>query len=128
VRLLHLTNKETEIMWVFWKSEKALSPADIYKIIYGGSRTRSAIYIILNSLLEKGFIADVGFIKSGKTFSKTYLPTISCSEYLAPILREIRPYIDITKFVSSFIHSANIDSEFLDELEVRLNQLKSTID
>lgn len=111
---MYLTGKEIQIMWVFWKSTNPLTAAEIYEKVYDGKKTRSATYIIMNSLKEKKLIREIGQVKCGKTFSKTYLPIITCSDYFMPILSSVKPYFNLFDFLTYFIAGCSDKDTLLD--------------
>ena len=42
----------------------------------------------VKKLLEKGFLSEVGFVRCGKTYARTFRPAISRVEYWAEVIRQ----------------------------------------
>ncbi len=123
---MYLTGKEIQIMWVFWKSTNPLTAAEIYEKVYDGKKTRSATYIIMNSLKGKKLIREIGQVRCGKTFSKTYLPAISCSDYFEPILSSVKAYFNLFDFLTYFIAACS-DKDTLLDLSLLFKSVKKEI-
>ena len=57
---MELTKSEMEIMDVFWASQEPLSRADLLERSTNKSWKDSSVHILLNGLLAKGAIEEVG--------------------------------------------------------------------
>ena len=80
---MELTKSEMEIMDVLWNSDVPLSRSDLLERQDEKSWKDSSVHIMLNSLLHKGAIREVGFVKRTKTFGRTFAPTLTREEYFA---------------------------------------------
>lgn len=80
---MELTRSEMEIMDVFWQSGEALSRSDLLERSEEKSWKDSSVHILLNGLLQKNAIRQAGMVKRGKTYGRTFLPTLSREEYFA---------------------------------------------
>ena len=80
---MELTKSEMEIMDVFWASEIPLSRADLLEQEEEKTWKDSSVHILLNGLLKKGAIHEVGFVKRSKTFGRTFSPSLSREAYFA---------------------------------------------
>lgn len=80
---MELTRSEMQIMDVFWASEEPLSRSDLLARSEEKSWKDSSVHILLNGLLQKGAIREVGFVKRSKTYGRTFLPNLTREEYFA---------------------------------------------
>lgn len=78
-----LTKSEMEIMDVLWVAQKPMSRSDLLEYSPDKSWKDSSVHILLNGLLKKGVIQEVGFVKRSKTYGRTFAPTMSREEYFA---------------------------------------------
>ena len=80
---MQLTKSEMEIMDVLWNEDVPLSRSDLLARGEEKSWKDSSVHILLNGLLQKGAIKEVGFVKRSKTYGRTFAPTLSREEYFA---------------------------------------------
>ena len=76
-------------MAVFWNSNEAMPQAEIIKKAEeSGTRNwkERSIFSIINNLLAKGLIREDGFVRSGKTYARTFAATMSRPEYYAKMV------------------------------------------
>lgn len=64
---LRLTKSEKEIMDKFWENEEGFTCTELIDVSPDRSWRRASAHLLINSLLEKGFIEVSGFRKSTKT-------------------------------------------------------------
>lgn len=85
-RVFYLTKSEDQVMNILWNAKEPMTQLQILQ--QAGSpdmrcfKDRS-IFAILNGLLSKELVQEVGFVHSGKTFSRTFAPTKSRAEWYA---------------------------------------------
>ena len=84
-----LSKKEEEIMNVIWQENREMSSADIIKSSLNKSWKSGSIFILLNTLLEKGAIEMSGFVKSQTNYGRTFKSTLTQSEYLIMQVKQI---------------------------------------
>ena len=80
---MELTKSEMEIMDVLWASEVPLSRSDLLARSEEKTWKDSSVHILLNGLLAKGAIREVGVVKRSKTYGRTFGPTLTREEYFA---------------------------------------------
>ena len=80
---MELTKSEMEIMDVLWDSEKPLSREDLLARSEEKTWKDSSVHILLNGLLQKGAIQEVGLVKRSKTYGRVFSPTLTREEYFA---------------------------------------------
>lgn len=82
---MELTKSELEIMDEFWEKAVPLSRSDLL-----GKENKcwkdSSVHILLNGLLRKGLLQEVGVVRRSKTFGRTFEPTVSREEYYAAVI------------------------------------------
>ncbi len=82
----HLTPSERAIMDILWHEKSSMSQSAIIdKAKESGTMAwkERSIFSMINSLLEKGIIEEDSFIRSGKTYARTFKPTTSRAEFYA---------------------------------------------
>lgn len=79
---MELTKSELEIMNVFWEKKEQLSRASLMD---DPEKTwkDSSVHILLNGLLKKGILREVGVVRCSKTYGRIFEPTMSREEYYA---------------------------------------------
>lgn len=112
-----LTRSELEIMDVFWASETPLSRSDLLERSEGKSWKDSSVHILLNGLLQKEAIHEVGFVKRGKTYSRTFLPTRTREEYFAAMIFSFRHQPNIVGLLEALLKREDITDEELEAME-----------
>ena len=80
---MELTRSEMEIMDVLWDAEGPLSRADLLERSEEKTWKDSSVHILLNGLLLKGAIAEVGVVKRIKTYGRVFSPTLTREQYYA---------------------------------------------
>ena len=78
-----LTKSESEVMYLLWHTDRALSAAEMVALSPQKTWKDSSVHILLNSLLQKGAIQEAGLVKRGKTFGRVFAPTVTREEYFA---------------------------------------------
>lgn len=112
-----LTKSELEIMDVFWASDAALSRSDLLERSEEKNWKDSSVHILLNGLLNKGAIREVGFIKRSKTYGRTFLPTMTREEYFASMVFSFRHKPKIVGLMEALLKREDITAEELDAIE-----------
>lgn len=88
---MHLTKSEQQIMEIFWQADHAMAQTEVVKTCVDRKWKERSIFSMLNSLMEKGVLREVGFVRSGKTYARTFEPAMSHAEYLASVIAEQLP-------------------------------------
>ena len=60
-------------------------------------------FSMLNSLMEKGVLREVGFVRSGKTYARTFEPAMSHAEYLASVIAEQLPAKQLPELIAALM-------------------------
>lgn len=81
MKVFELTPNEYEIMKTLWREDRALSRSEIIDLTQDKSWKSSSIHILLNQLLNKEAIEIEGFVRTGKTYGRSYMATISQDDF-----------------------------------------------
>ena len=68
-------------MEVMWEQEEALTASEIIKASGDKEWKNSSIHLMVNALLEKGFLEVAGFKKTTKNYARTFKPTMTKEKY-----------------------------------------------
>lgn len=113
---MELTRSEMEIMDVFWETKDPLSRSDLLERSAGKSWKDSSVHILLNGLLKKGAIHEVGFVKRSKTFGRTFSPSLSREAYFATNVFSYAHKPQIVGLFAELLKREDITPEQLDEI------------
>lgn len=122
-----LTKSELEIMNVMWKAGKPMSRNDIIGQSTEKSWKDSSIHILLNSLLKKEAIKEVGFTRCGKNYARLFGPNITCEDYYAEAVFSAGGKENLPMMFSALIRSEHLTTELIDDLEVLLEKKKAEL-
>lgn len=75
-------------MHAFWQADHPLSCTELLSICELRNWKDRSIFSMLNDLLDKGLLQSVGFVRSGKTYARTFEAVVSQAEYLAGIIKD----------------------------------------
>ena len=119
---MQLTRSEMEIMDVFWGADAPLSRADL--LACGEEKTwkDSSVHILLNGLLQKGAIQEVGFVKRSKTYGRTFAPTLSREEYFATTVFSHRNKPDFVGLIRALLQRKDLTREQLETIKTIVDE------
>ena len=118
---MELTKSEMQIMDVLWASDKPLSRADLLERSEEKSWKDSSVHILLNGLLHKGAIREVGFVKRSKTYGRTFTPTMTREEYFAATIFSHRYKPQIVGLIEALLQREDITQEQMEQIRVLVN-------
>jgi len=121
---MELTKSEMEIMDVLWDSDRPLSRSDLLETSENKSWKDSSVHILLNGLLAKNAIQEVGLVKRGKTFGRIFSPTMTREEYFATTIFSHRCKPEITGLFQALLSNENISAEQLCAIEKMVQERK----
>ena len=119
---MQLTKSEMEIMDVLWSENAPLSRSDLLSQGEEKSWKDSSIHILLNGLLQKGAIQEVGFVKRSKTYGRTFAPTLTREEYFATTIFSHRHKPDIVGLFAALLKREDITDSQLDQIRKLLEE------
>ena len=124
---MQLTRSEMEIMDVLWSENAPLSRADLLVRSEEKSWKDSSIHILLNGLLQKGAIKEVGFVKRSKTYGRTFAPTLTREEYFATTIFSHRYKPEIVDLFAALLKREDITHMQLEAIEKLVANRKAVI-
>ncbi len=117
---MELTKSELEIMDEFWERAVPLSRSDLL-----GKENKcwkdSSVHILLNGLLRKGLLQEVGMIRRSKTFGRTFEPVLSREEYYAAMIFSHKNKPQPEKLLKALLERPEFTPETLAGLREYLN-------
>ena len=122
---MELTKSEMEIMDVLWESDCPMSRSDLLARSSEKTWKDSSVHILLNGLLDKHAISEVGFVKRSKTYGRTFAPTMTREEYYAATIFSHRYKPDIVGLVRALLQRTDISSEQLSRIETIVHEKTS---
>ena len=114
---MELTKSEMEIMDVLWGSDKPLSRADLLARSEEKTWKDSSVHILLNGLLQKGMIREVGFVKRSKTYGRTFAPTLTREEYFATTIFSHRHKPDMVGLIAALLQREDITPQQMQSIK-----------
>ena len=114
---MELTKCEMQIMDVLWEAQQPLSRADLLEHSEGKTWKDSSVHILLNGLLQKGAIKEVGFVKCSKTYGRTFAPTLTREEYFATTIFSHRHKPDIVGLFRALLKRKDITLQQLEQIK-----------
>ena len=108
-----LTRSELEIMDVLWDSQGPLSRGELLEQSTDKNWKDSSVHILLNGLLRKGAIREVGFVKRSKTYGRTFAPAMSRESYFATTIFSHKKKPDFVGLVAELLKRDDLSKEQL---------------
>ena len=111
-----LTKSESEVMYLLWHTDRALSAAEMVALSPQKTWKDSYIHLMVNSLLKKGMITPAGFVKTFRNYAQLQLrdTTIQDPALVAP-------------FLSAMIDTADDPASMIDELIAMLQKKRDKL-
>ncbi|MCI9632932.1 hypothetical protein EBB54_29550 [Schaedlerella arabinosiphila] len=119
---LKLSNKEMDVMLVFWNTDEALASSDIPKI--ESALNINTVRVAIKNLLQKSAIEVADIAQRGTVLTRTYRPTISFEDYLSGQLQHMN--FNSLNLMSALVRQET-DHENLDELEKIIRERRRSI-
>lgn len=119
---MELTRSEMEIMDVLWESGEPMSRSDLLERSGEKSWKDSSIHILLNGMLQKNMIREAGFVKRGKTFGRTFLPTMTREAYYAATVYSHRYKPQLVGLITALLEQQQPTAEEKAQLRALLEE------
>ena len=119
---LKLSNKEMDVMLVFWNTDEALASSDIPKM--ESALNINTVRVAIKNLLKKSVIEVADIAQRGTVLTRTYRPTISFEDYLSGQLQHVN--FNSLNLMSALVRQET-SNENLDELEKIIHEHKHNI-
>ena len=113
---MELTRSEMEIMDVLWEEGEPLSRSDLLERSKEKSWKDSSIHILLNGMLQKELIREAGFVKRGKTYGRTFLPTMTREEYFAATTYSHKYKPQIVGLIAALLKQVDISADEMEQI------------
>ena len=124
-----LSSNEKQILETLWRENKSLTRSQLIDLTHNKTWEKGSIHVLLNQLLNKNAIEVDNIIKTGKSYGRTYKPTLTKEQYelmqLSNVFKEINPSKSSLKnFFSALVESEVLEDNTLEELENLIKQHK----
>lgn len=86
---MKLTDKELEIMAVLWRNSSSMTATEIIEVSNNRTWKEQSIYIIMNTLLEKGAVILAQYKPTMTKKARAYKPAITSEEYAISSIRNM---------------------------------------
>lgn len=113
---MHLTKSEQQIMEIFWQADRPMAQTEVVTTCVDRKWKERSIFSMLNSLMEKGVLREVGFVRSGKTYARTFEPAMSHAEYLAEVVAQQLPMEQFPELLSAMLKKVEMTPALQKEL------------
>ena len=120
---MELTKSEMQIMDVFWEAAEPLSRSDLLERSEHKSWKDSSVHILLNGLLQKDMIREVGFVKRSKTYGRTFLPNMTREEYFAAVVFSYRHKPDAVGLVKALLSRKELTQQERQDIKNLLSEM-----
>lgn len=114
---IKLSNKEADVMLIFWKSDDALASSDIPKI--DSTLNINTVRATIKNLLQKSYIEVADIAQRGTVLTRVYRPIISFEDYLSGQIEHVN--FSSMKLMNALIKQETSDKN-LDELEKMIHE------
>lgn len=119
---MHLTKSEQQIMEIFWQADHPMAQTEVVSTCVDRKWKERSIFSMLNSLMEKGVLKEVGFVRSGKTYARTFEPAVSHAEYLAQVVVEQLPAESLPELLAALLKRVEITPTIQKELRAAVRE------
>lgn len=121
---------EIYLLQCLWEAGRPLTQVEIMDLMPSEKfKTRTSVYTLLNSLMEMNLVKIDGFVRTGRNYGRSFVPTITYEEYALqnsgifdehdklqmPILKN---------FVLAFVKKNSVSNNDIMELEAMIKELK----
>lgn len=124
-----LTKSEHEIMNLLWHVDRPLTASEIIEQSTDKTWKDSYIYLLINSLLDKGMIRAEGFAKTTKNYARTFVAAVSEEAYAVQQIAGRKPLstLSVVSIVSALVEQAEEPSALIDAVERMLAEKRKAI-
>ena len=120
---MELTKSEMQIMDVFWEAGEPLSRSDLLERSEHKSWKDSSVHILLNGLLQKDMIREVGFVTRSQTYGRTFLPNMTREEYFAAVVFSYRHKPDPVALVKALVSRKDLEPQARQDIKNLLAEM-----
>lgn len=109
-------------MEIFWQADHPMAQTEVVSTCVDRKWKERSIFSMLNSLMEKGVLQEVGFVRSGKTYARTFEPALSHAEYLATVVADELPAEQFPELLTSLLKRANVTPTIQKDLRAAVRE------
>lgn len=120
---MHLTRSEQEIMDLFWSVDHPMTQGEVVTNCENRSWKERSVFSMLNGLLKKGLIHEVSFVRSGKTYARTFEASMTQAEYLAKLVFDQLPQEELPALFSALLKKESVSQETLLQVQAIIHEL-----
>lgn len=124
---MELTKSELQIMDVLWAADTPLSRSDLLERSEEKTWKDSSVHILLNGLLAKGAIQEVGFVKRSKTYGRTFSPTMTREAYFATTIFSHTHKPEFVGLMRELLSRKDITAEDISQVEQLVKDRKNIV-
>lgn len=126
---MNISVSEYEILSLMWAEKRGLTAVQINELAVNKSWKDISIHLIINSMLDKGLIIAEGMVRSGKVYSRLFVPTLSPEEYSYKQVTENAAAVKdksavYTGLFSALIEGDDISSSDIEKIEELIKRKK----
>lgn len=126
---MNLTKNEIEVMEVFWDAQRPLSRAELLNLSADKSWKPNSVHILLNSLLKKGALREAGFVRSGKTYGRTFEAAVTLEVYYASTIgNSTQNKPQLPALLDAMLKRVPVTEEELSQMENVLRQKRASME
>ena len=119
-------------MDALWEANEPLAKPAILARLTDLDWHPNSIHLVLNGLLEKGYLEVAGFIRCGKSHGRSYAPTMSRMEYaVQQALRAVQKLPkneQILGIVTELLRDDELTVETIDAVEKAVQDARHTVE
>ena len=127
-----LSAPELNILQLLRTENRPLSrPEILEKAFSQNDPQKHSVHRFLNHLLNKNLLTVAGSVQCGKTYGRTYSPTLTRDEYItaqtAKFTPELAPQKRVFSVISALIENEYVDDSTISQLEDLLQQKRKEL-
>ena len=118
---------ELEVMTVFWNHDEGLTHVELLELSPQRSWKDSTIHTLINGLLHKDAIRQIGKKPSGRRFSRIFKSAMTAEEYGTTQVQNVISNVQdlqLINVVSAFVEARPISNEERNELIALLSKME----
>lgn len=126
------TVSELNILRLLWESNEALVGSEMLERLPELNLFSTSIYTILDGMVEKGVLKVSGKVRRGKRFARTFVPTMSQTDFAAMQVMKLTPnvpkYDRLVGLFTALVKHGGVDAETISSLEEFLQKQRKELD
>lgn len=124
---MYLTQSEMEMMQAFWQSGEPMSLSNLIEASPDRCWKDRSGFSIINSLIKKGLLREEGYVHSGKTIARTFVPVVSYTDFMLKQLNACEGKLKLPQLLAGLLGDETIDASDIRELDKIIADKKKEI-